>query len=111
MHCNKTTTAEDAEEMPPSALVVKDTGPRSAQVRPFGFFLALSFLLFLFSAVLSGCKRERLPDYPPAYREYAYVTNGGSNSVTVTYKNGVVTKIDRGKAAGGMRKKTTVTTR
>jgi len=36
---------------------------------------------------------------------------GGSNSVTVTYKDGRVTKIDKGKATGGMRKKTTVYTR
>jgi YVTN family beta-propeller protein len=29
-----------------------------------------------------GCT-QKLPNYPPAYREYAYVTNGKSNSVTV----------------------------
>jgi len=28
-------------------------------------------------------RESPLPDYGPAYREYAYVTNGKSNSVTV----------------------------
>ncbi len=32
---------------------------------------------------LSGCRRHDFPQYPPNYREYAYVTNGGSDSVTV----------------------------
>ena len=32
---------------------------------------------------LNGCKRRDFPQYPPNYREYAYVTNGGSNTVTV----------------------------
>ena len=30
----------------------------------------------------AGCL-EKLPNYPPAYREYAYVTNGKSNTVSV----------------------------
>jgi len=33
--------------------------------------------------VLSGCRRHDFPQYPPNYREYAYVTNGISNTVTV----------------------------
>ena len=32
---------------------------------------------------ISGCQTETLPNYPPAYREYAYVTNGKSNDVSV----------------------------
>jgi YVTN family beta-propeller protein len=31
----------------------------------------------------SGCRRHDFPQYPPNYREYAYVTNGSSNTVTV----------------------------
>ena len=31
---------------------------------------------------LAGC-RESVPDYPENYREYAYISNGGSNTVTV----------------------------
>ncbi len=30
-----------------------------------------------------GCQTEQLPNYPRAYREYAYVTNGKSNTVSV----------------------------
>jgi YVTN family beta-propeller protein len=33
--------------------------------------------------LLSGCTRKHLPHYPANLREYAYVTNGGSNTVTV----------------------------
>ena len=33
--------------------------------------------------ILSGCRSHDFPQYPPDYREYAYVTNGGSNTVTV----------------------------
>lgn len=40
------------------------------------------FLLFFVSALLTSCT-QKLPDYPPSYREYAYVTNGQSNSVSV----------------------------
>ena len=33
--------------------------------------------------VLTACKKQDFPQYPPNYREYAYVTNGGSGTVTV----------------------------
>jgi len=33
--------------------------------------------------LLTGCRSRETPNYPANYREYAYVTNGGSNSVTV----------------------------
>jgi YVTN family beta-propeller protein len=33
--------------------------------------------------LLNGCRRQHFPQYPPDYREFAYVTNGGSNTVTV----------------------------
>ena len=44
--------------------------------------------LILLSAVclllpLSGCRPHDFPQYAPSYREYAYVTNGGSDTVTV----------------------------
>jgi YVTN family beta-propeller protein len=32
---------------------------------------------------LTGCRQSEFPQYPPNYREYAYVTNGGSGTVTV----------------------------
>jgi YVTN family beta-propeller protein len=36
----------------------------------------------LLALLLAGCRQELL-EYPPAYREYTYVTNGTSNDVTV----------------------------
>jgi YVTN family beta-propeller protein len=32
---------------------------------------------------VSGCHRSGFPDVPAGYREYAYISNGGSNTVTV----------------------------
>lgn len=40
-------------------------------------------MLLVAVALTAGCRRQRYPQYPANYREYAYVTNGGSNSVTV----------------------------
>ncbi|HEY9128164.1 MAG TPA: YncE family protein [Acidobacteriaceae bacterium] len=37
----------------------------------------------LFSVLLGGCRSHDFPDYPAGYREFAYVTNGGSNTVSV----------------------------
>ena len=37
----------------------------------------------LLPLVLAGCRRHHFPKYPPDFREYAYVTNTGSNTVTV----------------------------
>ena len=33
--------------------------------------------------IASGCKRNSFPDVPPGYREFAYVSNGKSNTVSV----------------------------
>jgi YVTN family beta-propeller protein len=33
--------------------------------------------------LLTGCRRSGFPDVPAGYREFAYVTNGASNTVTV----------------------------
>jgi len=41
------------------------------------------FILCLLMVVIPGCRRHDFPQYPPNYREYAYVTNGASNTVTV----------------------------
>ena len=41
--------------------------------------LAAAFAAF----ALAGCRTHDFPQYPPNYREYAYVTNGGSDTVTV----------------------------
>ncbi len=42
-------------------------------------FFALALLLF----ALTGCRRHHFPKYPTNFREFAYVTNTGSNTVTV----------------------------
>src|SRR3954454_17544886 len=47
--------------------------------RPSG----ISLSLFLLIGVLSACRRHDFPQYPPNYREYAYITNGASNTVTI----------------------------
>jgi YVTN family beta-propeller protein len=46
----------------------------------FRFPVVATFAILL---GLSGCHRSRFPDVPAGYREYAYVSNGGSNTVTV----------------------------
>jgi len=42
--------------------------------------LQLPALAFL---PLVGCRRSTFPDYPASYREFAYIANSGSNTVTV----------------------------
>ena len=39
--------------------------------------------LFLLVLAAVGCQRRDFPNYPANYREYAYISNGGSNTVTV----------------------------
>jgi YVTN family beta-propeller protein len=48
--------------------------------------------------VLTGCRPHDFPQYPPNYREYAYITNGGSNTVTVL--DVVNVRVDRELAVG-----------
>ncbi|WP_254063924.1 YncE family protein [Granulicella sp. S190] len=43
--------------------------------------LVIALALVLLS--LSGCRRSSFPDVPAGYREFAYISNGGSNTVTV----------------------------
>lgn len=44
---------------------------------------ALYALLLAVFVAIAGCRSHEAPAYPANYREYAYVTNGGSNTVTV----------------------------
>src|SRR6202522_3644852 len=39
--------------------------------------------LFLLVLAAIGCQQRDFPNYPANYREYAYISNGGSNTVTV----------------------------
>ena len=39
--------------------------------------------IVLLALPLAGCRPHDFPQYPPNYREYAYVTNGGSATVSI----------------------------
>src|ERR1019366_180805 len=60
--------------------------------------VARQFLYVLLALPLAGCRPHDFPQYPPNYREYAYVTNGGSNTVTVL--DVVNVRVDRELAVG-----------
>jgi YVTN family beta-propeller protein len=55
-------------------------------------------VLALLTLALTGCRSHDFPQYPSNYREYAYVTNGGSNTVTVL--DVVNVRVDRELAVG-----------
>jgi YVTN family beta-propeller protein len=54
--------------------------------------------LAAFAIALTACRPHDFPQYPPNYREYAYVTNGGSETVTVV--DVVDVRVDRELAVG-----------
>ena len=54
--------------------------PRAAAFSRPALWRALGLLLPL---LLLGCGRDRFPNYPASYHEFAYVSNGASNTVTV----------------------------
>jgi YVTN family beta-propeller protein len=64
-----------------------------AQAAALKALAALSLALFL-----TGCRPHDFPQYPADYREYAYVTNGGSDTVTVL--DVVNVRVDREVAVG-----------
>ncbi len=72
---------------------VKDRDQRSGTRGPL--FLAS---LALIAIVVAGCRQHDFPQYPPNYREYIYVTNGGSDTVTVL--DVVNVRVDRELAVG-----------
>ena len=55
--------------------------------RKISIFTSRKALTAIFPALLAlsfaGCRPHDFPQYPPNYREYVYVTNGGSDTVTV----------------------------
>ena len=53
--------------------------PQQIERPAFPFVLIAALVLLS----LTACRPHDFPQYPPNYREYAYVTNGGSNTVTV----------------------------
>ena len=55
---------------------------RRPRINPrVGILPSLAAVSFL--TLLAGCNRFHFPDVPPGYREFAYVSNGGSNTVSV----------------------------
>jgi YVTN family beta-propeller protein len=56
------------------------------------------FALFLWAVALAGCRPHDFPQYPANYREYAYVTNGGSGTVSIY--DVVNVRLDRELAVG-----------
>ncbi len=59
---------------------------RRSPRRPKSKELRLLFVAIFFAVLalgLTGCRTHDFPQYPANYREYVYVTNGGSDTVTV----------------------------
>jgi YVTN family beta-propeller protein len=65
-------------ELPP---LPADPSPATPKGRRISGRLLFAYLLLPF--VVAGCRRNHYPQYPPQYREFAYVTNTGSNTVSV----------------------------
>jgi len=62
------------------------------------FSLSHLFVLSLLPLTLAGCRTHDFPQYPSNYREYAYVTNGSSGTVSVL--DVVNVRLDRELAVG-----------
>lgn len=61
-------------------------------------FALLAAVAAALALALTGCRPHDFPQYPSDYREYAYVTNGGSDTVTVL--DVVNVRVDRELAVG-----------
>jgi len=55
-------------------------------------------VIVAFALALTGCRPHDFPQYPPDYREYVYISNGGSDTVTVL--DVVDVRVDRELAVG-----------
>ena len=66
----------------PAAPIHSRTVPLTANRRSRLSAFALKSLILL-PLIVSGCNRYRFPNYPATYREFAYVTNGASGTVTI----------------------------
>lgn len=56
-----------------------ETPPQTRALGRVVIPVSAALLLFLLP---TGCRRKHFPHYPANFREYAWVTNGGSNTVT-----------------------------
>ena len=70
---------------------------RSSKLIQGGYAGRLSAFALL-ALALTGCRPHDFPQYPPGYREYAYIANGGSGTVTVL--DVVNVRLDRELAVG-----------
>src|SRR5580692_8449345 len=59
------------------------SAPSPARSKMFLFPPRWAACISLAMIGLLGCRQPDFPNYPPNYREYAYISNGGSNTVTV----------------------------
>src|SRR5579883_3673764 len=61
------------------------TGEKTARMRTIRHVKKSQphLILLLLFLLLTACRPHDFPQFPANYREYAYVTNGGSNTVTV----------------------------
>jgi YVTN family beta-propeller protein len=71
--------------------------PQVSLLRPGRQLTSLTALTLL-ALALTACGTHDFPQYPPNYREYAYIANGGSGTVTVL--DVVNIRIDRELAVG-----------
>jgi YVTN family beta-propeller protein len=71
---------------------------RTIQVNPRALAGFRVLALGLVALALAGCRPHDFPQYPANYREYAYITNGDSGTVTVL--DMVNLRIDRELAVG-----------
>jgi len=55
------------------------TREKRSEIRGLGTFASAALIVL----ILAGCRQHDFPQYPPNYREYIYVTNGGGDTVTV----------------------------
>ena len=67
----------------------RDAAKHEFQWPAFLWMVAIGLLGLTFS----GCRKQDFPQYPADYREYAYITNGDSGTVTVL--DAVSVRIDR----------------
>lgn len=64
-------------------LVILSGVRRGGQSRKAWGNFSRSAAIAAFALFLTGCRPHDFPQYPPNYREYIYVANGGSDTVTV----------------------------
>jgi len=72
-------------------LFVARVGNRRTEFAIFG-------VVALLALALTGCRPQDFSQYPPNYREYAYITNGGSGTVSVV--DVINVRLDRELAVG-----------